>query len=202
MKVVNFNQLVSKIKYKNVYMLIGNGSKNQFRNMRNIKTILKTILKTIPPLSVFLYFGDAANDKKPDVGLLFQLVKKYRPDIQIYMIQIQEAKSWGVPKFVNSVYWHNDYTKKCKWGGLLNGNLCSNTKKWVSLNKRIKGGIDTIFIFGGGQITLDEVKLAKTYDIPFVYFPVKRKFQGDGKTRTTNKNSIAVQVGITYGNIY
>ena len=89
-------------------MLIGNGSKNQFRDLRKVKGILTAILKEVPQGSVFLYFGDSPNRKKPDVGLLFQIIKERRPDIQIFMIQIREAKSWGVPDFVSDVYWHND----------------------------------------------------------------------------------------------
>ena len=199
---LTFNGLSAKVKYKNVYMLIGNGSKNQFRDLRKVKGVLTAILKKIPQGSVFLYFGDSPNKKKPDIGLLFQIIKKRRPDIQIFMIQIREAKSWGIPDFVSAVYWHNDYGNKCKWGGILNGSPCSNTKKWVSLNKRIYGGIREAFILGGGAITLNEFSLLKKYNIPHVYFPVKRKYKGDGKTRTTNRDTMAIQVGITYHKIH
>ena len=72
--------------------------------------------------------------KKPDIGCTFQLIVKWA-DINIHMIQIEEAKNWGVPKFVKSVYWHKDYTKQCKWGGLHNGKPCSNTKKWIKIHK-------------------------------------------------------------------
>ena len=201
MSEVNFNELAKAIKHLDVYMLIGNGSKNQFGNMRQINNILKKILETIPPTSAFLYFGDSANKKKPDVGLLFELIKKNRPDIKICMIQIKEAKSWGVPKFVDYVYWHRDYTKKCKWGGVIKGVPCSNTKKWVSLNKRIKQGISRVFILGGGEITLDEFSLIKKNKIPYEYYPVKRKYKGDGKTRIKAQDSPSVKVGITYGKI-
>ena len=77
------------------------------------------------------------------------------------MIQISEAKSWGFPKSVKGVYWHNDFTQDCKWGGLKNKQPCSNTKKWVSLNKKLKNGITKVFILGGGEITLDEYSLIK-----------------------------------------
>ena len=142
-------------------MLIGNGSKNQFRDMRCVKKVLRYILRGIPHGAAFLYFGDPSNPKKPDVGYLFSLIHSLRPDIKIYMVQINEAKSWGTPNFVDAVYWHKDYNKSCKWGGLKNGKACSNTKKWVTLNKRLPDGISMIFVFGGGMITLDEMKLAK-----------------------------------------
>ena len=198
---INFNTLVKKLKDKNVYMISGNGTKNQFRDMRKVKGLITKILCRIEKNSVFLYFGDAVNKKKPDVGVLFQIIKEKRPDIIIHMIQIDYAKSWGVSSFVDSVYWHNDYLAihpKCKWGGLLNGKPCSNTKKWVSLHKRLKNGITKIFILGGGEVTLDEHTLAKKYNIPFEYYPVERRYKGDGKTKIKDSDSKKVRVGITY----
>jgi hypothetical protein len=119
-------------------MFIGNGSKNQFRYLRKIKKIVNEIVSEIQHKSTLIYFGDSPNKKQPDVGYLFELVSSLRKDISIYMIQISEAKSWGFPKFVKAVYWHNDFTQDCKWGGLKNKQPCSNTKKWVLLNKNSK----------------------------------------------------------------
>ena len=198
---LTFNDLVHKLREKDVYMIIGNGSKNQFKNMRKVEGILKDIVKTSNKNSAFLYFGDAANEKKPDVGLLFKLIHSYDTSIPIYMIQIAEAKSWGVPKFVKGVYWHRDYTKECKWGGIFKGKPCSNTKKWISLNRRLKNGIRKVFIFGGGPITLDEYKLIKKYRIPYEYFPVERKFDGDGKSKIKTNASNRTKVGITWNKI-
>ena len=46
-----------------------------------------------------------------------------------------------------------------------------------------------IFVFGGGPITLDEMKLAEKHSIPVFYIPVERKFMGDKKTKVTNNHS-------------
>lgn len=202
MRTLNFNSLVKKLKDKDVYMMIGNGSKNQFRDIKKIKTIVKNIASMCNERTAFLYFGDVPNKKKPDVGLLFELLHQYNSKIPIFMIQIKEAKSWGVPKFVSYNYWHNDYTKTCKWGGIYKGKPCSNTKKWVSLEKRLPNGIRCVFIFGGGAITLDEYKLIKKYQIPYEYFPVERKFSGDGKTKTKKSENLKNKIGITYGKIH
>tara|TARA_B100000161_G_C33468421_1_gene376832 strand:+ start:279 stop:875 length:597 start_codon:yes stop_codon:yes gene_type:complete len=193
---LTFNELIKELKGDNIYMLIGNGSKNQFRYLSDLKKVLKKILKNIPKKSNFLYFGDGANKKKPDVGYAFQLISEMRPDIKIYMIQISEAKSWGVPKFVKNVYWHNDYTKQCKWGGIYNGKPCSNTKKWLSVNKRTK--INKVFILGGGKITLDEFTLIKKANIDYEYFDIERRYLGDGKTKVKDNNTKANKIGITY----
>lgn len=114
---LSFNILVQYLKNidGNVYMLIGNGSKNQFRYIRDLKQILTKLVSKIPKNSAFLYFGDSPNKKKPDIGYAFELLYDMRPDIQIYMIQIKEAESWGIPKLVKDVYWHTDYNDKCKW---------------------------------------------------------------------------------------
>ena len=134
---MNWYQLLKNIKDKNIFMFIGNGSKNQFKTLRETDKKLKSVLKTIPKDSILLYFGDGANRKKPDVGYLFEQTHKLRPDIKIFMIQISYAKNWGVPSFVTDVYWHNDYPKKQMWGGInKNKKPVSNTKKWINLNKK------------------------------------------------------------------
>lgn len=179
-------------------MIIGNGSKNQFKDMRKVKSILRNIVKARTDNSVFLYFGDAPNETKPDVGLLFKLINSYNPNIRIYMIQISKAKPWGVPEFVSGVYWHSDYTNRCEWGGIVNGEPCSNTKKWVSLNKRIRHGIKKVFIFGGGPVTLDEYELIRELAIPYEYFPIERKFKGDGTTKISPNASKKNKIGPTW----
>jgi len=174
MSEISFRDLVEHLKSKKVYMMIGNGTKNQFRDMRKVKKYLREITK-----------------------LIFELLHKMRPDIDIVMIQINKAKSWGVPNFVNKVYWHGDFNKSCTWGGIHKGKPCSNTKKWVTLNKRLPDGISMIFVFGGGMITLDEMKLAKNHSIPVFYIPVERKFLGDKKTRVTKNHSESDRIGVT-----
>ena len=196
---LSFDKLVKQLKKSNTYMLIGHGSKNQFRYLSDLTTIIRKILKQIPEKSNFLYFGDGVNKKKPDVGYAFQLIKELRPDINIYMIQIAEAKDWGVPKFVKDVYWHNDYTRKCKWGGVYDKKPCSNTKKWISIHKRVK--ISKVFILGGGNITLDEFSLIKRENIDYEYYEIERRYAGDGSTRIKNNDTRKNRVGVTYKRI-
>tara|TARA_Y100000590_G_scaffold76255_1_gene84393 strand:+ start:259 stop:783 length:525 start_codon:yes stop_codon:yes gene_type:complete len=170
--------------------------KNQFRYLSELKTVLTKILSNIPTNAVFLYFGDTPNKSKPDVGYTFELISAMRKDISFYMIQIKEEQSWGFPKFVKDVYWHNDYTKKRKWGGIDNGKPCSNTKKWVSLHRynKIKKG----FVLGGGKDTLDEIALFKKLNIEYEYYPIERRYLGDGKTKVKNTDSKKERIGITY----
>lgn len=61
---VNFHKFISLIKKKEIFMMIGNGTNNQFRYISKIKTLLKNLLEQVPGGSVFLYFGDLPNKKK------------------------------------------------------------------------------------------------------------------------------------------
>jgi len=195
---INFSTMKNMLSNELVYIIIGNGTKNQFRDLRKIKGVLNKILKGIPLNSNILYFGDNPDKKNPDIGYIFQLISEVRKDIKIYMIQIKAAKEWGMPKFVDCVYWHNDYTDECKWGGVINGKPCSNSKQWLKLHKSIKNGITKVFILGGGKITLDEYNhLIKKNNIDCEYFPVERKYKGDGITKVTDKDTIKDKVGIT-----
>ena len=194
---MNWYQLINKIKDHKIYMFIGNGSKNQFKTLTETNNNLKKVLKKIPKNSALLYFGDSPNKKKPDVGYLFEKTHQLRPDIKIFMIQISYAKNWGVPSFVTDVYWHNDYTKKQMWGGLnKNKDPVSNTKKWINLNKKIN--IKKIFAFGGGPITIDEIKLAKKYNIPVDIIKIQRRYKGDGKTQIKSNDTPQEKYGLTY----
>ena len=196
---MNYHQLLTLLRSKPaVFMMIGNGTKNQFRSIPSLrKAIYQFLTAFVPPNSAFLYFGDAPNPRKPDIGYAFELLHQLRPDIDIVMIQISEAKSWGIPSFVSQVYWHNDYTKACKWGGLdTNRQPCSNTKKWVSIAKQV--GIDRILVLGGGVITMDEMRLARQLKVPYTYVPLERKFLGDGSTRVKDSDSKKDRIGPTY----
>ena len=83
---VNFNLLIKHLKMESgIYIIIGNGSKNQFRYISTLKQKLKQILKKLPKNAAFLYFGDGVNKNKPDIGYAFELINKLRPDINIYI---------------------------------------------------------------------------------------------------------------------
>ena len=168
---------ISKLKKeKGVYMMTGNGSKRQFKDMRVVKKYLRRALRLIPLDSAVLYFGDKPNPKKPDIGLLFKLAKKLRPDLRVYMIQIKQAKKYGVPSFVKSVYWHNPVgnIRRCKYGGFFEGRPCSNTKKWIQIHKHV--GIKRFFAFGGGPVAKQDIQHAKRLHIKTTQYRVRSKY--------------------------
>ena len=182
------------------YMFLGHGSKNQIKNWNRLKKLLNDIVNTIPLNSKLLYFGDEPNPKAPDIGLVYDYVAKRRPDLFIHMIQNKVAKKYGHPKWVNKVSWHNDVSKECekiekprgKWSGENSkGNPCSNTKKWIEYHN--KYGIEKCFIFGGGITTLIEARFMRKLKIPYLYYPVLRRYLGDKKTLAKDNS-----VGITH----
>ena len=207
-EIKKITSLVKLIGDKKVFMIIGHGSKNQFKSLSSLKIYVSKISKQIPKNSVIIYFGDSPNSENPDIGMAFELLVKKREDLTVYMIQIGAAKSWGFPDWVDGVYWHNDFSKNPrnpddKWGGISKrGKLLSNTKKWVMLNKKLKSkrgyGISKIFILGGGNITLKEVEVAKKNKIPVKYYAVERKYKGDKETVVTKRDSKADKIGVTY----
>jgi hypothetical protein len=194
---ITFNELVDKSRNRTVFMIIGNGSKNQFRSVAILKAFVQKLSKELPYHSMVLYFGDLPNPEKPDIGYVFQLLKDLRKDINITMIQITAAQKYGVPKMVKDVYYHDHFTDECKYGGLdSKGQPCSNTKVWVNFHK--KHPIQKVYILGGGQIVLDEYKLIKSMNIPYAYYPFYRKYKGDGQTLTKVSDSLDELVGITF----
>lgn len=198
---VTHNELTRKLRpYRGkLFTMFGHGSKNQFRYMRDLKRTVKDVLKSVPQGSAFLYYGDAVNKNKPDMGYAFQLISDMRKDVDIYMIQVKKAEKYGVPSFVKAVYWHTDYTEECVWGGLYRGKPCSNTKKWVQIHKAI--GIERAFILGGGQITLDEYSIMKKMEMNYDYYPIERRYLGDGATKVKDVDSKSKRVGVTYHKI-
>ena len=189
---------------KKLFMLIGHGASNMFGNREQYEAAIEDIAKKIKTTdgvmgkgrgAALLYFGDSADEKNPDVGLAFKLLKEKLKQMRIYMIQIDKAKDWGVPEFVEGVFWHNDYDKQegasqCVWGGFdEQGQPCSNTKKWVDLVTDLKShyekynrgidGVSTLFVLGGGPITVKEMDLAARMGIPMDYYPLVRMKMGD-----------------------
>lgn len=194
----DFTEIPKFIGDKSIYMFIGHGSKNQIKNPDKLNEKLSKMMKDIKQNSVILYFGDGVNKEKPDIGYVFQLLSKHKEpkNLTFVMIQIESAKDWGVPGFVDAVFWHTDFEKgDNEWGGVnKKGEPQSNTKKWIDLHK-IKP-ISKIFVLGGGQITLEEIKLAIQHNIKYEYYPIIRKYIGDGKTEVSASMSRKYKYGV------
>ena len=184
--------------------MLGHGSKNQIKNVKKVDKIIRDIVYELPKKSVFLYFGDVVNEKKPDIGYVFSVLAKYgkknNKNIKIVMIQIDGAKEWGTPDFVNNVYWHKQWIDgEYKWGGVKpipdkKGEPQSNTKVWFDLMNNIK----KIYVLGGGPITKDEVFLAQNNGVDIEYKQLERKYKGDGITNVLSTDNSEDMYGIMH----
>jgi hypothetical protein len=155
-------------------MMFGYGDKKQFKNRKELEETVESIASRQPKGTIFIYFGDVPKRNEPDVGYAYEYLAKLRPDIKIIMIQIKEMEKYGVPKFVDGVYFHNDYDEQHKWGGfeIINGKIkvYSNTKQWLKLHllliKMGYTGITQVFLLGGtGKISQQEMDLVKKLNI-------------------------------------
>jgi hypothetical protein len=152
-------------------MLLGNGDKHPFTDIEHLKKTVNKFHTSIPQYSFVLYFGDKADENKPDIGYATKYLSYIRPDLRIIMIQIKEMEKYGVPDFVNEgYYFHDDYDpsdKNHKWGGYekVNGKykVYSNTKQWQKLHFLLKQeGIDDVYVLGkGGPVTQQSLELIK-----------------------------------------
>jgi|694.fasta_scaffold98783_1 hypothetical protein len=171
-------------KYISVRMFIGYGDKKQYKDRLALEKEIDLISSKYTPKNdnelIMLYFGDVPKKEEPDIGYVYEYFSKLRPNVKVIMIQIKEMEKYGVPEFVDGVYFHSDYNKNDsnhKWGGFekVNGEykVYSNTKQWLMLHLLLKklrrnlykkhynkndivpdidtsGGLDRCTIFGKG----------------------------------------------------
>ena len=197
---INYKDLKKYIKHKDIYMILGHDINNQFSNLVELNKVIKKINKLIKKNSILLYFGDISDIDNPNIGLVFDELYVKRDDIEIIMIQIDKDKEIDIElsDFVSKVMWHNKYprTKKTIYNGIINNKPVSNTLIWYELAQIEK--FKNIFVLGGNNLTIDEINLANTLEIPYIYYPLKRKYLGDGKTLVSKKLSFEDKIGPTH----
>lgn len=191
---LELKELKKYLKNKKVYIMLGNTNKEQYASASDVKNTIKTLAKTIEKNSIFLYFGEVIHEDNLDIGYAINELQIRRSDLEFILIKHEENDY--VPDFVSKLFCLEIKTTKKR-------GLNSNTKKplgttkfWFDINKTTK--IEKIFILGGDNVVLEEYKLAKELEIPCDYFPVKRKFNEDGKTIIKKNAPISEKVGPTY----
>jgi NAD kinase len=191
---LELKELKKYLKNKKVYIMLGNTNKEQYASASDVKNTIKTLAKTIEKNSIFLYFGEVMHEDNLDIGYAINELQIRRSDLEFILIKHEENDY--VPEFVSKLFCFEIKTTKKR-------GLNSNTKKplgttkfWFDINKTTK--IEKIFILGGDNVVLEEYKLAKELEIPCDYFPVKRKFNEDGKTIIKKNAPISEKVGPTY----
>lgn len=152
------------VEKKNVVFLFGHGTKNPYAQFPETFENVQSVLKDeglVPDNTRLVYFGDAANEEKPDIGwLAAQLV-----DVDHYelgMIQLKRAQKWGEPPpFVTktAIRWHGKTQETEEeqklWGGVnADGDPIMNTQELHAICQALSStSVKLYFFFVGGGPT-------------------------------------------------
>lgn len=182
------------LKNKKIYMFLGNSKREQYSSTTELSNAIKSISKKIEKNAIIFYFGELPDQENLDIGYVIQELSIKRQDLEIILINHTEIEDY--PNFVSKLFNLNIKTTKKRGFNNNTDKPLGTTKFWFDINKITK--IEKIFIFGGDSIVFDEYKLAKELDITTEYFPIKRKFNDDGKTIIKKNAPISEKVGPTY----
>lgn len=182
------------LKNKKIYMFLGNSKREQYSSTTELSNAIKSISKKIEKNAIIFYFGELPDQENLDIGYVIQELSIKRQDLEIILINHTEIEDY--PNFVSKLFNLNIKTTKKRGFNNNTDKPLGTTKFWFDINKITK--IEKIFILGGDSIVFDEYKLAKELDITTEYFPIKRKFNDDGKTIIKKNAPISEKVGPTY----
>lgn len=187
-------ELKKYLKNKKIYMFLGNSKTEQYASLTELNNVIKTISKNIEKNAIVFYFGEIPDDDNLDIGYVINELYKRRNDLEIILINHTEIDDY--PDFVSKLFILDIKTTKKKGVNNNTGKPLGTTKFWCDINKTTK--IEKIYILGGDFITIDEYKLSQELEIETEYFPVKRKFNSDGKTIIKKNAPTSEKVGPTY----
>jgi hypothetical protein len=191
---IDLKSLKKFVKDKNVIMFLGNDESDQYSSSGEVKNIIKYLNKNIEKNAVLLHFGELHKEGQLDLGHIFNEVASKRSDIEVVSILQSELKDKiTIPEYVSKILWHDNYyskNKDKKRGFTVNNGSkkpIAGTKVWYDLHK-VKD-IMCIYLIGGSTDYYDEYKFGKDLDIEIEFYPIKRKFKGDGKTLVKKSGS-------------
>jgi hypothetical protein len=162
---------------ENIVFLFGHGTKNPYAQFPETFTNVQYVLKDkglVPDNTRLVYFGDAANEKKPDIGwLAAQLV--HVDNYELGMIQLKRAQKWGEPQFVTktAIRWHGKTPEKETkeeqqlWGGVNADNKpIMNTQELHDICTALSSTSVKLYFFfvGGGPTAAAEYTFLQKQD--------------------------------------
>ena len=152
--------------------------------------------------AILLHFGELHKEGQLDLGYIFKEIANKRKDIEIISILQSELKEQiDIPEYVSKILWHNNYHNKNKEKtrgiSINNGTKkpVAGTKIWYELNKTKQ--ITRIYLIGGSEYYYEEYNLAKDLDIEIEFYPIKRKYKGDGATLIKKNGSREDKYGLS-----
>jgi len=187
-------ELKKYLKNKYVYMFLGNSKKEQYYSLTELNNFIKVVSKKLEKNSIVFYFGELPDQENLDIGYVIQELSTRRPDLEIILINYTEIEHY--PNFVSKLFKLNIKTTKKRGLNSNTNKPLGTTKFWFDINKTNK--IHKIYILGGDNVVLEEYKLSKELEIDTEYFPIKRKFNDDGKTIIKKNAPIYEKIGPTY----
>tara|TARA_Y100000389_G_scaffold94032_1_gene90679 strand:+ start:639 stop:1259 length:621 start_codon:yes stop_codon:yes gene_type:complete len=193
-EVFDLKLLKKYIKNKKLYLVFGNDYLQQYASLTELNNTIKKMSKEISKDSIIFYFGEKSDIDNPDIGYVMEELYNRRNDLDFIMIEQEKNESY--PKFINKVFKLDIKTTKKRGVNNNNKKPLGITKFWTDINKSTE--IDTIYILGGNEIIMEEMELIKELDINYKYYPLKRKFNNDGKTIIKKSASINDKVGPTF----
>ena len=182
------------LKQKKIYMFLGNSKKEQYSSSTELSNTIKSIAKKLEKNAVVFYFGELSDNDNLDIGYVINELSVRRNDIEIILINHTNLEEY--PKFVSKLFKLDIKTTKKRGLNSNTSKPLGTTKFWYYINKTSK--IEKIYILGGDSVVFDEYKLAKELEINIDYFPIKRKFNDDGKTIIKKNAPVSEKVGPTY----
>ena len=193
-EVFDLKLLKKYIKNKKLYLVFGNDYLQQYASLTELNNTIKKMSKEISKDSIIFYFGEKSDIDNPDIGYVMEELYNRRNDLDFIMIEQEKNESY--PKFINKVFKLDIKTTKKRGVNNNNKKPLGITKFWTDINKSTE--IVTIYILGGNEIIMEEMELIKELDIDYKYYPLKRKFNNDGKTIIKKSASINDKVGPTF----
>ena len=193
-EVFDLKLLKKYIKNKNIHFIFGNDHLQQYASLTELNNTIKKMSKEFSKDSIVFYFGEKSDIDNPDIGYIMEELYNRRNDLDFIMIEQETTESY--PKFINKVFKLDIKTSKKRGVNNNTKKPLGLTKFWIDINKTTE--IDTIYILGGNEIIMEEMELIKEMEINYKYYPLKRKFNNDGKTIIKKSASLSDKVGPTF----
>ena len=193
-EVFDLKLLKKYIKNKKLYLVFGNDYLQQYASLTELNNTIKKLSKEFIKDSIVFYFGEKSDIDNPDIGYVMEELYNRRNDLDFIMIEHEQTECY--PKFINKVFKLDIKTTKKRGVNNNTKKPLGLTKFWIDINKTTE--IDTIYILGGNEIIMEEMELIKEMEINYKYYPLKRKFNNDGKTIIKKSASVSDKIGPTF----
>lgn len=173
--------------YRATFLLIGNGSKTQYRSMADVRRAIDPVARRLDTKYgrgnwLVTFGGDPYSAKTRDIAHVVKYLKDaYGAPIMAFQSDIVAKKWGGVDRHIDFVrYLRTDYSearagseRQVLWGGFHRGKPVGATKGYLggSFRKQLTG----VVAVGGGPIALAEARHAHKQGVPITYVATRSR---------------------------